>query len=647
MLANVYLRNVLRLLIVFLAHWPVSTLQRSVKWDNLDVILPYRYLLGEMWGSGRIPFWNPYQQMGYPMYADLQSPTWYPETMIVGLLGGYTNYTIHILLILYAFLGSIGFSKLAESYGLDKKWSYLAGLVYVLSGFWVGHGQALFVWVSAAWIPFLWWSFRRFLERPDLSGMALVAFFAYLQMTGGYPTMTLFFIYLAILLYIIRILEVWRERSVLSELMTYSTGLLLVLMAMGLGQGWSVLEVKDYVSRLSGLSDRYLFEHPFSIPSFISFLYPLATVGNADLFETDLSMRNAFLGSITLIGLTRIGEVWKRKDMRVLIFISLFFVLGALGDLLPFRAWMAQWMPGMDLFRMPAYLMYIPLMVLLLSSMLGWSELIKSNITKRWIVLWIAIHLLVLIISLFWGGNGIMEEKGTAHLLFWSALAAVVFTFAFFMAFQFGNRILVLVFILVEMMGQAWIMDRHTLYHTNAASEVHAHFREIPDSFHVVRNITIGESTDKRYERRPGLWRNTAIYTKELSKDGFSSFWFRSINDTLESEGPLMRSLWFDYPGELSLRSFEPGKLVLNTSNSKDADLVIHQAWFPHWKAEMDGKEIGIDKTGSFQQIHLPAGKHELRLLFVHPMMITFWLVGLFLWLISGIICLKHWKSNT
>jgi hypothetical protein len=641
MLSNPFARNLIRLLIVFVAHWPVSLLQRSVKWDNLDVVLPYRYLLGEMWGSGRIPLWNPYQQMGYPMYADLQSPTWYPETILIGLLGGYTNYTIQLLLIGYAFLGAVGFSRLARSYGMGRDWSFLAGVVYALSGFWVGHGQALFVWVSAAWIPFLWWSFRRFLDSPGFKTIGLVMFFAYLQLTGGYPTMTIFFVYLAAALFVSRIVLVWSKRQERTVLVKYSCLLILGLFIIGLPQIWALWEVKPYVSRLSGLSDRHLYENPFSIPSFISFLYPLATTRYDALFATDLSMRDAFIGGVALLGLIKIPELFKRNELRLLTIIFVVFVLGAIGDVSPFRGWMADFLPGMDLFRMPAYLMYIPLMILIIVCFLGWEKMYRFGVSKYGTHGLLIVHLLFMSLS-WWRSEGdLLEGLGFYEVIFWSALSSSILLLV---VYFFGKRyaaVIPTVFI-VEIVVHALVMDPHTLYHRNKAQDVHAHFAEMPAGFPGIENGIIGESTDRKFERKPGLWRNTGIYQKQLSKDGFSSFWLKEINDTLESGGDLLDQNWISYSGEVQVIDFEPGNVVLVVEGQKQSALVVHQAWFEHWHANVDGKRVPLDRKGAFQKLQLERGKHEIQLEFRHPLMVIFWLTGVLLWILSGLRSLKH-----
>ena len=65
------------LVVSIAAYWQIAFLQYSVQWDMLDCFLPWRYFVGESLQNGNLPFWNPYQHLGYPIHADLRS-VWYP-----------------------------------------------------------------------------------------------------------------------------------------------------------------------------------------------------------------------------------------------------------------------------------------------------------------------------------------------------------------------------------------------------------------------------------------------------------------------------------------------------------------------------------------------------------------------------------------
>src|SRR3954466_14062687 len=82
------------LAIAVLAFWQISFFIHPVKWDMIDCYYPWRFHIGECLQHGKFPFWNPYQDLGYPIHADPSSGAWYPFVWIIGYFFGYNIYTI-------------------------------------------------------------------------------------------------------------------------------------------------------------------------------------------------------------------------------------------------------------------------------------------------------------------------------------------------------------------------------------------------------------------------------------------------------------------------------------------------------------------------------------------------------------------------
>jgi hypothetical protein len=64
------------LIMVLAVFFPVSFLLYPVKWDFLDCMLPWRFIVGESIRNGDLPWWNAFQSLGYPLHADLQVSPW-------------------------------------------------------------------------------------------------------------------------------------------------------------------------------------------------------------------------------------------------------------------------------------------------------------------------------------------------------------------------------------------------------------------------------------------------------------------------------------------------------------------------------------------------------------------------------------------
>lgn len=64
-------------------------------WDVLQAdaclqFYPWRDLVFESWGAGRVPFWNPYSLCGTPLLANSQSGGFYPPHIVWGILQGFS-----------------------------------------------------------------------------------------------------------------------------------------------------------------------------------------------------------------------------------------------------------------------------------------------------------------------------------------------------------------------------------------------------------------------------------------------------------------------------------------------------------------------------------------------------------------------------
>ncbi|MFB6305849.1 MAG: hypothetical protein ABEH43_02470, partial [Flavobacteriales bacterium] len=163
----IYNRPVLvYIILVFFVYWPVSFLLYSLKFDMIDVTLPWRFFASEALQNQGMPLWNPYQQCGYPFYADLQYPIWYPEVFMISSIIRYSNYTLHFLLLFYIMMGGMGMFKLSRFLNTSYHYSLLAGIVYMLSGLFVGHTQSLVTIMGATWLPWVLAYYLKFINNP-------------------------------------------------------------------------------------------------------------------------------------------------------------------------------------------------------------------------------------------------------------------------------------------------------------------------------------------------------------------------------------------------------------------------------------------------------------------------------------------------
>ncbi|ASJ09804.1 hypothetical protein A3L12_00040 [Thermococcus sp. P6] len=66
---------------------------------------------------------------------------------------------------------------------------------------------------------------------------------------------------------------------------------------------------------------------------------------------------------------------------------------------------------------------------------------------------------------------------------------------------------------------------------------------------------------------------------------------------------------------------FRTGEIVFRYASEGSTATLVSENYYPHWKAYVDGKAIEVSKDEGFGliELDLPAGEHEVRLVFRDP----------------------------
>jgi uncharacterized membrane protein YfhO len=68
---------------------------------------------------------------------------------------------------------------------------------------------------------------------------------------------------------------------------------------------------------------------------------------------------------------------------------------------------------------------------------------------------------------------------------------------------------------------------------------------------------------------------------------------------------------------EIEVLSYEPEKVVATVVAPSDGWLVLSDAWYPGWKATLDGNPVPVERANVlFRAIAVPAGTHHIELFF-------------------------------
>ncbi|MBT4728406.1 MAG: YfhO family protein [Bacteroidetes bacterium] len=557
-------RTLLILIVVaIIAYWPISFMNSCLKWDMIDVVLPFRYFAGECWNEGILPLWNPYQQMGYPIYADMQCPSWYPETILVGIFSGYTNYTLHFLFIIYLVIGGWGVYNLAKYFGTNEQASLISGIAFILSGFFVGHAQALFALISAVWIPYILLNYFRFNEEGKIRHVIKASIFMFLLISNGYQTFTIILSYvlLAILFYfLLRELRLMNWRNIgkqigLNFLFLVFTLLLSSVSIISIIQMQGLTEIADGISLQSALIN------PLTPQSLVSLLIPFATVKNPSFFNTDLSMANIYIGLIMLI--FSISFLLRKNKIKywLILLLSLFCLLASFGEYLPIRKFLYDYFPLMNLFRFPSYFSYFTQLAFLIFAGLGLSRFLKSPETEKKKLFWISMPILiVLLFSIAWSSFQIeIRDFSFIHIsknfhetlgksTFWEhvllhSLIQLVFLSLFILLIHANHLLklrLIMLLIVLEMIVSVQLNIFYTGVSHKKPEALKEHIEQLPQGFPIPHGEIINQNDGSRVS--PPIWRNTGIFHKEIHYNAFSSFWLKSYNELFEKHPNLSKA---------------------------------------------------------------------------------------------------------
>jgi len=165
-------------LLAHFSHWGIQDWDQHAFYHEAARVSLLEY--------GQLPQWNPYYCGGTDLLANPQSRVFSPTFSIVMLLGAVMG--LKLEMIVFAFVGSLGFYCLGRQQGLDRLCAWLAPLVYFMGPFYALPNSTGMTWVmSVAYLPWVLCSYFKSFQSPRamLSGGACLALMYFGG--GAYP----------------------------------------------------------------------------------------------------------------------------------------------------------------------------------------------------------------------------------------------------------------------------------------------------------------------------------------------------------------------------------------------------------------------------------------------------------------------------
>jgi len=583
------------LVLAILGYWQVALLQHPLKWDLIDQAYPWKFFIGESLQNHILPLWNPYQHCGYPIHADPQSSALYPVVWFFGYIWGYSIYVLSLDFVLHVFLAGIGMFTLGKTLGFRRDVALIMGIGYMFSGFFVGNAQH-FMWIiSATWLPFVINAYIRLATKRTLKQAVVFSLFMFLLLTGGYPAFTMVLLYFLIILFVFYAVTIHRDEGMteLISFITYNAVTLLFTILTSAVMLISVIKMMPFMSRTEGLSLQDALYGPFSVKSLISFIIPFGVV-NYDLssYNTDMSMANGYFGIILFVFFIATFFFRKSAIVKLFLFWGLFMLAAAVGDALPVRRFLYDYLPFFNIFRFPSLLRIFVIISFIVVSGYALNYFIIFKKIKIINLSVLAVSLLIAIVTGFvvagqyinLGGflknSGIFSFSETSVLarqIFFQAIVQMIFLGSLLLIinkFSKWDRLPIFVMVLVsaDMILALQLNAPYTVYNERVTqTQINKRTKKLPKGFPIPKMTPVIENRDRgKLSFRP-LWRNLNIFHKQLAWDGYNPFQMKNFERLEDSLSGLLKTV-IENPPVFFAETVLPFDSVFNVIESGEID---------------------------------------------------------------------------
>lgn len=526
-----------------------------------------------------MPFWNPFQRLGYPGYCDLQSGAWYPLLWLILSLGQYDITSLIIEVVLCFLIAGWGMFTLSRCMIGCKKTASILAISYALSGFMVGSAQLMVFLIGVAWLPWILWSLLRLLETCSPRYAIWMAIFLMCNITGASPAFTI------ILLYIIpavTLRSVWKNRFnwiYLKKLVPSVALCALVLVLLLLPFIQAFIDFYPYFNRTGKLAYEDMIINPFVWADYISFLFPYSVISTGEMFQvTDLSLRNAYVGWVGvgffILSVTH-KKFWSQWHLGLFLGCVLAMWL-ALGDFSGIYHAVYR-LPGFGLFRHPAFFRGYAMLCMLLLAGFALRDSIANDSFNRSSRSILITFFCLAGVSVYWAWSHTtvesilrsMHEIATrfefpaagfeSQLFLNSALmCALGFTaVAIRLLFKLNAFYLLIGFTTLDLFIQTQLTAPTTIHHGISYSQTKDYFellQKLPAHDQRFNAIALKELDESEgLLQTAGLDRNLSTYNHTLSAVGENPMRFRAF-DVAKSSGSLkfvLENPLFYFPNKL------------------------------------------------------------------------------------------------
>jgi hypothetical protein len=134
--------------------------------DYSLITYPIRYFLGQSFNQGVIPYWMPHANGGMPFMSSFHPGVFYPPSLLFILED--TTYAINLFYVLHFLILGVFTYLLTRSWGFSFVAALCSAVTGMLSGFIMASVLLSNLFISAVWLPAVFWLFHEFWTIPGV-----------------------------------------------------------------------------------------------------------------------------------------------------------------------------------------------------------------------------------------------------------------------------------------------------------------------------------------------------------------------------------------------------------------------------------------------------------------------------------------------
>ncbi|MBD3272125.1 MAG: hypothetical protein GF384_06275 [Elusimicrobia bacterium] len=348
--------------------------------DLFSYYYPLKYHLVNGLYQGVIPLWNPYIFSGIPFLANMQTSVFYPWSVLFYVLGLRNSFTLFF--IIHYVLAAIGMFLLLKSMRMKTYAACFGALLFAFSGFMIAKiPQGHPVHCSGFALGPLVFLFIRgivFGNRHMLVLLCAGISIAYQFFTGHIQP--LYIVAVCSLIYAVwhwkRFSYVWTVPVIIaSGLIAVQLLPTIAYARESLRSLWNIRLAASYSLSWESLLTMVFpgwFGNPFN-GTFFDQSHPSVFFEQYSLYIGIIPVITCFIG---------LYQVIRKKDYIIILLLG-FTLIVSLGKTTPLFPFLYQYLPGLNMLRVPARFMYGFLFFLIILSAQGFETMMRLSFMSR------------------------------------------------------------------------------------------------------------------------------------------------------------------------------------------------------------------------------------------------------------------------